>query len=105
MAEFSLLTNHARVLQCIARDPSVRLRDIATCADITERAAHEIVTQLCQADYLSKKRVGARNSYEVHQGRPLRGSLGTAPTVGELLDLLDSDGRKEERLAAKEVSA
>ena len=29
MAEWSFLTNHARVLLCIARDPGVRLRDIA----------------------------------------------------------------------------
>ena len=29
MADWSLLTNHAWVLLCIAHDPGVRLRDIA----------------------------------------------------------------------------
>jgi hypothetical protein len=29
MANWGFLTNHARVLMCIARDPGARLRDIA----------------------------------------------------------------------------
>jgi hypothetical protein len=29
MANWTFLTNHARVLLCIAHDPGVRLRDIA----------------------------------------------------------------------------
>jgi hypothetical protein len=32
MGEWSFLTNHARVLVCIARDPGVRLREIASVA-------------------------------------------------------------------------
>ena len=39
MAEWTFLTNHARVLLCIARDPGVRLRDIAATLGITERTA------------------------------------------------------------------
>lgn len=30
MTEWSFLTNHGRALVCIAHDPGVRLRDIAT---------------------------------------------------------------------------
>ena len=37
MASWSFLTNHARVLLCIARDPGVQLRDIAASLGITER--------------------------------------------------------------------
>jgi len=43
MKEWSFLTKHARVLVCIAHDPGVRLRDIATMLGNTERSAHEIV--------------------------------------------------------------
>ena len=39
MAEWSLLTNHAWVLLCIAHDPGVRLRDIAARVGVTERTA------------------------------------------------------------------
>ncbi len=39
MADWSFLTNHARVLPCIAHDPGVRMRDIAARTDVTERTA------------------------------------------------------------------
>jgi len=46
---WKFLTNHARVLLCIARDPGVRLRDIAAGLSITERSAHAIVADLTAA--------------------------------------------------------
>ena len=49
MDSWGFLTNHARVLLCIARDPGVRLRDLAASLGITERSAHGIVTDLAGA--------------------------------------------------------
>ncbi len=46
MAEWSFLTNHARALLCIAHDPGVRLRDIATTVGITERTAYGLIIDL-----------------------------------------------------------
>ena len=43
MGDWTFLTNHTRVLACVAQQPGVRLREIAACAGITERAAHRIV--------------------------------------------------------------
>ena len=36
------LSNHTQLLLCIARDPNVRIRDIASMVGITERAAQRI---------------------------------------------------------------
>jgi DNA-binding IclR family transcriptional regulator len=58
MAEWSFLTNHARVLVCIAHDPGVRLRDIANTLDITERSAYSIVTDLTASGYVVKQKDG-----------------------------------------------
>ena len=44
MEKWSFLTRHARVLLCIADDPGVRLRDIATMLGITERSAYGLST-------------------------------------------------------------
>lgn len=89
MAEWTLLTNHARVLIAIARLPGSRLRDLADAVDLTERATIRIVQELVEAGYLTKHRVGNRSFYEVHADRPLREhdvprSNGHA-TVGDLL--------------------
>ncbi len=67
---WTFLTNHARVLLEIARDPEVRLRDVAATAGITERAAQSIVADLEAAGYLTRTRVGRRNHYRIDpQGR------------------------------------
>ena len=52
MASWGFLTNHARVLLCIAHDPGARLRDIAASLGITERRAHGIITDLAEAGYM-----------------------------------------------------
>ncbi|WP_433443208.1 helix-turn-helix transcriptional regulator [Nonomuraea sp. CA-141351] len=63
---WTFLTHHARVLLEIARDPRVRLRDIAASIGITERAVQGIVTDLHQAGYITRDRVGRRNEYSLN---------------------------------------
>lgn len=88
VGDWTFLTNHARVLACIAEAPGVRLRDIAIRVGITERAAHRIVCELEADGYLTRHRIGARNFYEVHPERPLRHPAHPALTIGDLLRVL-----------------
>ena len=83
---WTFLTNHSHVLICIAEDTSVRSRDIAVRVGITERAVQRIVTELCDAGYVTKVRQGRRNQYTVHLDRPLRHPVEGHCTVSELLD-------------------
>jgi predicted transcriptional regulator len=62
------LTNHTQVLLAIARDPDVRLRDVAEMVGITERAAQRIVADLIESGYLKRERIGRRNHYRVNRG-------------------------------------
>ncbi len=94
MPAWSFLTNHARALACIAHDPGVRLRDIASTLDITERSAYGIVTELANSGYVVKERDGRRNRYSIRTEAPFREAMGREQTIGELLDLLvDTGGR------------
>lgn len=85
---WDFLTNHAHVLVCVARDPGIRLRDIASAVGITERAAHRIVSELADEGYLKRERQGRRNHYTVEAKSPLRHPLMEEREVGELLRLL-----------------
>jgi hypothetical protein len=85
---WSFLTNHARVLLCIAHDPGVRLRDIAASVGITERSAYGIVTELTTAGYVVKKKDGRRNHYQVQAHMPLPEPTSQEPAIGEVLALL-----------------
>jgi Winged helix DNA-binding domain len=98
MAEWSFLTNHASALVCIAHDPGVRLRDIATTLEITERSAFAIVNDLAAAGYVVKDKDGRRNRYRIQAHLPLPDAIGRERTIGEVLDLLvDTRARPRRR--------
>ena len=86
---WDFLTNHAHVLVCVARDPGIRMRDIAGAIGITERAAHRIVSELVTEGYLLRERQGRRNHYQVKAKLPLRHPLVGEHEVGDLLQLLN----------------
>jgi len=82
--QWTLLTNHGRVLLIIASDPDVRLRDVAASVGITERSVQMIV-----AGYISRERRGRRNHYAVNSGKHFRHPHEAGHRVGELLDLFN----------------
>jgi len=86
--EWSFLTNHARLLLCVAHDPGIRLRDIATILGVTERTAHGIVADLANAGYVMKERDGRRNRYQIQHHLPLPEATRSQRTIGDVLDLL-----------------
>jgi hypothetical protein len=88
MSDWSFLTKHGRVVVCLAHDPGMRLRDIATTLDMTERSAFSIVKDLVKAGYVVKDKHGNRNRYQVQVHLPLRGAIGREPTIGQMLELL-----------------
>jgi DNA-binding IclR family transcriptional regulator len=89
---WSFLTNHARVLLCIAHDPGMRLRDIAASVGITERSAYGIVTDLTESGYIVKQKDGRRNRYQIQVHLPMRESASQQPAIGEVLALLTRAG-------------
>jgi predicted transcriptional regulator len=93
---WSFLTNHARVLICIAQDPGIRLREIGDAVGITERAAHRIVGELADAGYVARRRNGRRNHYTVHAHLPIPDPLAREQKLGDLLAVLSRRALVEE---------
>jgi predicted ArsR family transcriptional regulator len=87
---WTFVTSHTQVLLCIARDPSVRLRDVADTVGITERAAQRILSDLVEAGYVERERIGRRNHYKTNPNSPMRHTAQREHDIGELLDLLGS---------------
>jgi hypothetical protein len=85
---WTFLTNHARALLFISRDPGIRLRDIADRVGVTERSAYAIVQDLAVAGYIIKEKDGRRNRYRVEADLPLPEPSSRERTVGEVLALL-----------------
>ena len=82
---WTFLSNHSHVLVCIARDPTVRVRDIASDIGITERAVLRIISELKDAGYLDCDRVGRRNNYYIWLDKELRHELESGVTIRKVL--------------------
>jgi predicted transcriptional regulator of viral defense system len=96
--QWKFLSNHAYVLLSIAREPGVRLREVADRVGITERAVQRIVADLEAGGYLSRVREGRRNRYQVHAHLPFRHPTVAHREVHGLLELIlgyDLSGAKQ----------
>jgi|SRR6186997_453054 len=89
---WQFVTNHTQVLLCIARDPDLRLRDVADAVGITVGSAQRILSDLVDAGFVERQRQGRRNRYAVKLDEPmLRHAAQDGHEIGGLLELLRLD--------------
>ncbi|MFH9658379.1 helix-turn-helix transcriptional regulator [Streptomyces sp. NPDC017248] len=90
---WTFLTNHARVLAAIADNQNARIRDIAAYCRLTERAVQKIISDLERDGYLSHRREGRGNTYQIDPTKVLRhpAEADQGLTVASLLSLLVAD--------------
>jgi DNA-binding MarR family transcriptional regulator len=85
---WTFLSNHAHVLLLLAKEPDLRLREIAEQVGITERAVQRIVTDLERDQYIEREKIGRRNRYRVHPELPLRHPLEAHRKIAALITLV-----------------
>ncbi|MFB4270644.1 helix-turn-helix transcriptional regulator [Nonomuraea sp. GTA35] len=98
-SSWTFLTHHARVLVEIARDPDIRLRDIAAGIGITERAVQNIVRDLHEGGYLSRDRVGRRNRYSLNLEQHFRYPTEAGLPISLLIDMFTQRDLSRDRTA------
>jgi DNA-binding transcriptional ArsR family regulator len=88
LADWSLLTNHGRLLLAIENEPGLRVRDMAERLELSERGVSLILRDLREAGYVTSRREGRRTHYSVVADKPLRTDYLRHQSVGQLLGLL-----------------
>ena len=88
---WTFFTNRSHVLMCLAREPDVRLCDVAKRVGITERTVQRIVADLEKSAILTRVRNGRRNRYQIHVGQALLHPIEAPCTVGDLLNIMETD--------------
>lgn len=84
---WTFLTNHGHVLLTLAQSPGITLRDVAAQVGVTERAVQRIVADLEEAGYLTRRRSGRQNQYDIDVDQPLRHPVEAHQSVRALIEL------------------
>jgi DNA-binding transcriptional ArsR family regulator len=87
LADWSLLTNHGRLLLAIENEPGLRVRDMAERLELSERGVALILRDLREAGYVTSRREGRRVYYSVVPDKPMRKDSLRHQTVSRLLEL------------------
>ena len=92
---WTFLTNHAHVLLCVAKQPGMRMREVARSVGVTERCVQRILAELEDAGYITRVHQGRRNHYAVHADLPLRHPAERHQQVSSLLKLVRGRPRSD----------
>jgi len=87
VANWTFLTHHAHVLVAISQGSDLTIDQIASQVGITARATAGIVSDLVEAGYVIKEKVGRNNHYIVNGDIPLRHPQNENAKAAELLGL------------------
>lgn len=81
---WTFLSNHGHVLVAIAKNPDIRVSEIASLVGIRERAAVRIVQDLVEGGYLTRTKIGRRNSYSIDYSQRLRHPLESEHAISKI---------------------
>ena len=87
---WTFITNHGLVLSYIFHHPTNTAREIASHIGVTERTTHKIISDLEEAGYITRRKIGRRNFYNVDPQLPLRHHTKTDIMVEDVLESLTS---------------
>ena len=88
---WTFLTNHAHVLLCLAKNSTMRIRDIAVEVRITERAVQRIIAELTESGYIDIEKEGRNNIYNIHKEKKLKHPIESHKQINDLISLIYSD--------------
>ena len=91
LPKWTFITNHGLVLSYIFHNPTSTARQIANYIGVTERTTHKIISDLEEAGYIRRRKIGRRNEYSVDPQLPLRHHTKTDVMVEDLLESLVSE--------------
>lgn len=86
--DWGFLTSHALALVEVTRTPDATVRELAARTNLTERQMHRVLDDLVTTGYVSRTRIGRRNSYSIDSSRPMRHPAVAHHQVGTLIGAL-----------------
>ncbi|MFC1892713.1 helix-turn-helix transcriptional regulator [Chloroflexota bacterium] len=93
--QWTFLSNHGRVFEYIAKQPKSTTEVISREVGLTQRGVQKIIAELEAAGYIARRKEGRCNLYTVHPELPMRHQLERDHAVGDILQALGYNPKKE----------
>ena len=87
---WTFLSHHGHVLILLAKNPDDTIDNLALQVGVTSRSVTSILKDLEATQYITKRKMGRRNHYEINTSGPLRHPTSAHRTIGELIQSLGS---------------
>ena len=94
LRSWTFITSHAQVLLVVARDPVLRVEEIAEAAHISVRSAYRILADLQKGGFVRRSKNGRRNRYEINPDLPLGDPVVANEPLRELIALVSPVGTR-----------
>jgi DNA-binding transcriptional ArsR family regulator len=91
---WTLLSNHGRILAYLAQKPQVTTQSLAYVTGLSIRGVQIILDDLEKGGYLVRQKVGRNNRYEVNPQKPLRHHLESHLMVSDILLVINAEQPK-----------
>ena len=88
MKDWNFVSNHGLMLVYISQHPQCTTREMASTIKATERTVHRVLIDLEKEGYITRRRTGKGNIYQINRQRRLKHELTRDLIVGDLLDLI-----------------
>ena len=93
--QWTFLSNHGRVFVYIAKKPKSTTEVISREVGLTQRGVQKIIAELEATGYIARRKEGRCNLYIVHPELPMRHHLEHTHAVGDILQALGYNPKKE----------
>lgn len=91
---WALLSRHGHALIHLARNPRMRLVDLARDMDLTERSVRLLIGSLGRSEFLHIVKAGRNNSYQLDFERELPHPFERQISLRKIIDLATITGRE-----------
>ena len=87
---WTFLSNHGHVAVQLAKNPDIKISELAQLIGVTERHIRSVLNDLREAGYIEVTRQGRQNRYSLVLDRPLRHSAESYRTLKDLLEVFQA---------------
>jgi DNA-binding IscR family transcriptional regulator len=86
---WSLLSRHGQALVLLAKNPHLRVIDLANLMGISERSARLLITSLNRSKILQVRKAGRNNTYQVDFALQLPSEMERSISLKTIVDLVE----------------